>query len=412
MKESVLKESVFKHPSFPRYFVGQISSQLAYNMLVVAVGWQIYDLTNSAFALGMIGLVQFLPQFLLVLAAGHYADRHNRKHIASVCMLIQASMAAVLAAGSWGGWITTHIIYGCAFLLGAARTFQAPAMQSMLPSLVDRDFFPKAITYVAGIRNFSTIVGPALGGGIYLFGASAVYGVSTALYVVASLMVMSLFIERAKSNKEPASLKTVFAGITYIRGKRDVLGAIAMDLFAVLLGGVTALLPIYARDILHTGPEGLGMLRAGPAAGALIMAIFLSRIPLKRRVGHWMYVSVAIFGVATIVFALSESLILSLLALMVAGAGDMVSVVIRSSLIQLETPDEMRGRVGAVNSIFTGASSQLGQFWTGMVAVVVGTVPAAVIGGVGTLVVVAMWMRWFPDLYHRDKLTSHTGNPS
>jgi MFS family permease len=279
-------------------------------------------------------------------------------------------------------------------------------MQSMLPSLVDRDLFPKALTYVAAVRNFSTIVGPALGGVIYLFGAESVYGTSTVLYIVASLMVMSLVTERAKSNKEPATLKTVFAGITYIRGKRDVLGAIAMDLFAVLLGGVTALLPIYARDILHTGPEGLGMLRAAPAAGALVMAAMLARVPLKRRVGHWMYVSVAIFGVATIVFALSESLALSVIALMVAGAGDMVSVVIRSSLIQLETPDGMRGRVSAVNSIFTGASSQLGQFWTGMVAALVGAVPAAVLGGVGTLAVVALWMRLFPDLYHRESLTT------
>jgi MFS family permease len=296
-------------------------------------------------------------------------------------------------------------------VLGAARTFQAPAMQSMLPSLVDRGFFPKAITYVAAIRNFSTIVGPALGGVIYLFGAPAVYGVSTACYAVASLLVASLFMARAEPSREPATLKTVFAGITYIRGKRDVLGAIAMDLFAVLLGGVTALLPIYARDILHTGPEGLGMLRAAPAAGALVMAAVLARVPLRRRVGHVMYSGVTLFGVATIVFALSESLALSLLALAVAGAGDMVSVVIRSSLIQLETPDHMRGRVSAVNSIFTGTSSQLGQFWTGMVAALVGAVPAAVIGGVGTLVVVALWVRLFPEVFRRDQLGAPSGSP-
>jgi MFS family permease len=395
-----------RHPSFPRYFVGQTLSQLAYQMLVVAVGWQIYDLTNSALALGMIGLVQFLPQFLLVLVAGHYADRHDRKRIVSVCMLVQGAMAAVLAAGSWGGWITSEIIYACAFVLGVARTFQAPAMQSMLPALVDRSFLSRAITYVTAVRNFSTIAGPALGGGIYLIGAPAVYGVSTAFYVLASLAVFTLFMERAKPSREPATLESVFAGITYIRSKRDVLGAIAMDLFAVLLGGVTALLPIYARDILHTGPEGLGLLRAAPAAGALLMTAFLARMPLKRRVGHAMYAGVTVFGLATIVFALSESLVLSLAALMVLGAGDMISVVIRSTLIQLETPDDMRGRVSAVNLVFLGASAQLGQFWTGMIATLAGTVPAAVIGGVGTLVVVALWVRLFPELFNRDSLTT------
>jgi MFS family permease len=399
-----LEAPVHRHPSYPRYFTGQVLSQLAYQMTVVAIGWQIYDLTNSAMALGMIGLVQFLPQFLLVLVAGHYADRHDRKRIASLCMLIQGSMAAVLTAGSWGGWITSEIIYVCAFVLGAARAFQSPAMQSMLPSLVERSFLPKAITYVTSARNFSAIAGPALGGGIYLLGAAAVYGAATVLFALASVMVAGLVTERATSSREPATLETVFAGIHYIRGRRHVLGAIAMDLFAVLLGGVTALLPIYARDILHTGPEGLGLLRAAPAAGALVMTVFLARMPLSRGVGRAMYASVAVFGLATIVFALSESLVLSASALMVAG--DLVSVVIRSSLIQLETPDGMRGRVNAVNSIFTGASSQLGQFWSGMVAALVGAVPAAVIGGVGTLLVVALWTRLFPDLLRRDSLVT------
>jgi MFS family permease len=398
-----------KKAAFPLYFSGQLLSQLAYNMLVVAVGWQIYDLTNSALALGMIGLVQFLPQFLLMLVAGHVADRLDRKRIASVCMLMQGSMAAVLAAGSWGGWITSEIIYACAFLLGAARAFQAPALQSMLPSLVDRAVLPRAITYVTSVRNFSSIAGPAMGGGIYLFGAAAVYGASTAFYVIASLMVFALRMERNQPSREPATIQSVFAGINYVRGKRDILGAIAMDLFAMLFGGVTALLPIFARDILQTGPEGLGLLRAAPAVGALVMTAFLVRMPLKRRAGHAMYAGVAVFGLATIVFALSQSLVLSLAALMVAGAGDMISVVIRSSLVQLETPDDMRGRVNAVNSIFVNTSSQLGQFWTGMVAALVGAVPAGVIGGVGTLVVVALWVRLFPELFGRASLTTSAG---
>jgi len=392
--------------TFPQYFAGQLLSQLAYNMLVVAVGWQIYDLTNSALALGLIGLVQFLPQFLLMLIAGHFADRHDRKRIAAVCMLLQGSMAAVLAAGSWGGWITSDLIYLCAFLLGAARAFQAPALQSILPSLVERERLPRAITYVTSVRNFSSIAGPALGGGIYLLGPAAVYGASTAFYVLASILTITLLVARTEPSREPATLKSVFAGIQYVRSKRDILGAIAMDLFAVMFGGVTALLPIYARDILQTGPEGLGLLRAAPAVGALVMTVFLARMPLRHRVGRSMYAGVTVFGLATLVFALSESLALSLIALMVAGAGDMISVVIRSSLMQLDTPDDMRGRVNAVNSIFVNTSSQLGQFWTGMVAALVGTVPAAVIGGVGTLAVVALWVKLFPGLFRRDSLTA------
>ncbi len=401
-----MSTSLFRNPKFLRYFLSQGSSQLAYQMLVVAVGWQMYDLTNSALSLGLIGLVQFLPQLLLALVAGHVADRHDRRRIASVCMLAQGSIGAVLAAGSLGGWINSETIYACAFLLGAARTFQSPAMQSMLPSLVDRSVFPTAINYTTAARNFSSIAGPALGGGIYLFGAGAVYSTCTALYGLASVLIVGLGAKIA-AGREPATLKSVFAGMSYIRSKPDILGAISMDLFAVLLGGVTALLPIYARDILHTGPEGLGLLRAGPAAGALLMTAFLARVPLKRRVGHAMYAGVAVFGLGTIVFALSHSLILSLLMLMLLGAGDMISVVVRSTLVQLETPDHMRGRVTAVNSIFLGTSSQLGQFQTGSVAALVGAVPAAVIGGIGTLIVVALWIKLFPSLFNRDTLNAH-----
>ncbi len=400
-----MSASLLRHATFPRYFLGQVFSQLAYQMLVVAFGWQIYDLTDSALSLGLIGLVQFLPQFLLALVAGHFADRHDRRRIVFVCMFVQGMLAAVLAAGNFGGWINSEIIYACAFLLGAARTFQSPAMQSMLPSLVERSVFPTAIAYSTVVRNFSTIAGPALGGGIYLLGAGAVYATSTAFYLLASALIISILMPHVAPSREPATLQSVFAGIAYIRNKPDILGAISMDLFAVLLGGVTALLPIYARDILHTGPLGLGLLRAAPAAGALLMTVCLARMPLTRRVGHAMYAGVTVFGLATIVFALSQSMILSLIALTVLGAGDMISVVIRSSLVQLETPDHMRGRVSAVNSIFLGTSSQLGQFQTGVVAALVGAVPAAVIGGIGTLVVVALWMRLFPALFNRDTLT-------
>lgn len=401
-----MKSSLRGNALFTRYLLGLSASYFAYNMLVVAVGWQIYDLTNSALSLGLIGLAQFLPQFLLSLPAGHVADRCDRRLIVAVCQLIQGAMALVLATGSYANWITSELIYLSAFLMGAARAFYSPATQALLPALVDREVLPKAISLSSATRNAAAIAGPALGGVIYLLGAGTAYATSAALFVAASAMIAGIRLPFVAPHREPATLKFVFAGFAYIRSHPVILGAISLDLFAVLLSSATALLPIYARDILDAGPGGLGLLRAAPAVGAMLAAAFLVRIALTRRVGHILFASVVVFGVASMVFGLSQSLALSLTALIVLGAADMVSVVIRSSLVQLDTPDQMLGRVSAVNSIFIGTSNQLGQFQAGVIASLIGAVPAVVVGGIGTLLVAALWTRFFPGLLRRDVLST------
>ena len=396
--------SSLKRPAFTRFWIGETATVLAYQMLVVAVGWQTYELTNSALALGLIGLVHFTPQFLLLLPAGHFADRHDRRRIALGAQLVQVAVAVTFAAASVAGELTTAVIYGGSLFIGAAQAFQSPSIRSMLPSLVDRAELPQCIAWSGAARKMAVIAGPALGGVVYLLGPGYVYAVSAVFFVVAGVLLISVRMPHAVRPHEPATLQTLFGGIAYIRSHPVVLGAISLDLFATLLGGTTALLPIYARDILDTGPSGLGMLRAAPAVGALAISIVLVKAPLRNHVGRTMFACVAMFGVATIVFGLSRSFALSLAALAVLGAADMVSVVIRTSLIQLETPDHMRGRVSSVNSMFTSTSNQLGQFESGVVAALVGAVPAVVIGGVGTLIVAGLWVRLFPALYRRDVL--------
>jgi MFS family permease len=395
-----------RRPSFIRYWLGETATVLAYQMLVIAIGWQTYELTDSALSLGLIGLVQFAPQFLLTLPAGHVADRYDRRRIALVCQVLQLAIAATLAAASYTGALSTLLIYAGSFFMGAAQAFQSPSLRSLLPSLVERAELPRCIAWSGAAKKMAVIAGPGLGGMIYLLGASYVYAISAAFFIIAGVLIANVSVPYAVRAHEPVTLATVFGGITYIRRNPVVLGAITLDLFATLLGGTTALLPIFARDILETGPLGLGVLRAAPAIGALIVSIVLVRTPLTHGVGRTMYVCIATFGVATIVFGLSRSFELSLAALIVLGGADMISVVIRTSLIQLETPDQMRGRVSAVNSLFTSTSNQLGQFESGVTAALFGTVPAVVIGGIGTLLVAAICIRRFPALYQRDALTS------
>jgi len=287
-----------------------------------------------------------------------------------------------------------------------ARAFEAPSLQSLLPTLVRDEHLPKSLAWAASARQAAVITGPALGGLIYALDASAVYGGCAMAYLAAAFWLNQLPPAAARPPAEPASIKSALAGITFIRSKPAVLGAISLDLFSVLLGGATALLPVYARDILHTGPWGLGLLRTAPAIGALSMSLYLARHPLQRHVGRTMGLAVTMFGLTTIVFGFSHWFALSLLSLLVMGASDMVSVVIRSSLVQLETPDAMRGRVSAVNFIFIGTSNQLGEFESGITAAWLGTMPAVVVGGIGTLVVVMLWRRWFPELFARDRLVS------
>ena len=373
-------------------------------MLVVAFGWQVYYLSHSVFNLGLIGLVQFLPQLCLTLVVGQAADHFDRRRIAQCCQLLECALASVLAVACISHYQSLTMIFRCAALIGMARAFEAPSMQSLLPTLVPVEQLPASLAWAASARQTAVIVGPALGGLVYALGAPLVYIACALAYLMAALWLQCLRVPARSKTREPVSLRSALAGVAFIRRKPVILGAISLDLFSVLLGGATALLPVYARDILHTGPWGLGLLRSAPAIGALGTSLYLARHPLQRHVGRTMGTAVAIFGVATIVFGLSRWFPLSLLALAILGASDMISVVVRSSLVQLETPDEMRGRVSAVNFIFIGTSNQLGEFESGLTAAWFGTMPAVVFGGIGTLLVVALWRGWFPQLFARDRL--------
>ena len=367
-------------------------------MQAVAVGWQAYMLTGSAFYLGLVGLAQFLPMFLLTLAVGHIADRYDRRLIARVCQIVEAIAAAALAFGSAAGWLGRENLLAIVAVTGAARAFEGPIMQALVPGLVPVPLLPRAYALAASANQTATILGPTLGGFLYAAGPSAVYGTAGGLFLAANLCMAAIRMQWVPPKREPVSLRTLFAGIAFIRSRPAILGAVSLDLFAVLLGGATALLPIYARDILRTGPWGLGFLRSAPALGALCMSLFRARYPLRRRVGRTMFGAVAIFGTATIVFGFSTVFFLSFGALVILGAADVISVVIRNSLVQIETPDEMRGRVSAVHMMFIGTSNQLGEFESGVTAALFGTVPAVAIGGAGTLLVAALWMHLFPPL--------------
>ena len=396
--------SPWRHPTFVAFWLARIASGFGFQMLSVAVGWQVYATTGRAFDLGLIGLVQFIPSVVLALPAGHVADQFERRRIALLGQVAEWLAIVVLAGLS----LTHHIheagILALVFVIGVAKTFESPAMQSMLPALVPASILPRAMAMNASAGQAAMIMGPALGGFLYVAGPGVVYAVAAALYLLSMIMLVQLRYVQAPPKREPATLKTLFAGVHFIRQRPDVLGVISLDLFAVLLGGATALLPIFAKDILHTGPWGLGLLRAAPAVGALLMSVWLARRSLERRVGAIMFASVAAFGAATLVFALSTALWLSLLALFALGAFDMVSMVIRGSLVQLDTPDAMRGRVSAVNAIFINTSNQLGEFESGMLAAWLGAVGATVVGGVGTLLVVGIWMAIFPTLRRRQRL--------
>jgi MFS family permease len=401
---------MLRHKPFAFFWFARGFTSIAFQIQGVAVGWQVYALTGSPFYLGLVGLAQFLPMFLLTLAVGHVADRYDRRIIVRLCQIVEGLAAAALAYGSFSGWQSKESILAVVFIAGAARAFEGPTMQALVPGLVPGPFIPRAVAWSASAHQTATILGPALGGLLYMAGPTAAYATASILFLTASSFVALIRIERTPPNREPVSLQSLFAGIVFIRNQPVILAAISLDLFAVLLGGATALLPVYARDILVTGPWGLGLLRSAPAVGALAMSIFLARTTIERRIGRIMFGAVVIFGAATIVFALSTSFVLSLGALVVLGAADVISVVIRSSLVQIKTPDEMRGRVSAVNSMFIGTSNQLGEFESGLTAALFGVVPAVLIGGVGTLIVVIIWMRLFPQLVKIDSLKPDAAN--
>ncbi len=373
-------------------------------MQVVAVGWQIYELTGSALALGLAGLIQFAPSLLFLFAVGPIIDRLRRDRILRFCRLIEAGVALLLTLGSLQGWLSRDLIFVLVFVIGSAKAFSMPTSQAFMPSLVPASVLPRAVALSSSAHQSATIVGPALGGLLYVAGPQIVYGTSAALFLTAALLVWMIRAPQQLRALAPMTREYLFGGIAFIRRRPVLLGAIALDMFAVMLGGATALLPIFAKDILHVGPLGLGLLRCAPAVGALAMALYLSRRPIERKAGRTLLSAVAVFGVAMLVFGLSESFALSMAALAVSGAADMVSVVIRMSIMQLETPDDMRGRVSAVNSLFIGASNQIGEFESGAVAAFIGAVGSVLVGGVGTLLVVALWFRLFPELARRNRI--------
>ncbi len=402
--KSVPSPSIIHHAPFMKFWCARVATSIAFQMQAVAVGWQIYALTGSAWYLGLVGLAQFLPMFVLTLVVGHVADSYDRRVVARTCQIVEGVGAALLALGSIGGWQCKESILAIVFVMGAARAFEGPTMQALLPGLVPIDLLSQAFAWSASAHQTASIIGPALGGLLYAAGPATVYATVSLLFLTAATVVSLIRTERAHAKPDPSGIRSLFAGIAYIRSHPAILGAISLDLFAVLLGGATALLPIYAKDILLTGAWGLGLLRSAPAVGALAMSLYLAQYPLRRRVGRIMFRSVAIFGLATVVFALSTSFILSLVSLAVLGAADVISVVIRASLVQMKTPDEMRGRVSAVNFLFIGTSNQLGEFESGATAALFGVVPAALIGGIGTIIVVILWMRFFPELTETDSL--------
>ncbi len=392
------------YPALMRFFAGRVAATMANQMLMVAIGWQMYTLTGSAWDLGLVGLFQFAPALALVLIAGHAADQLDRRRIVGLAMASQALVSVLLVAAALGGWASRELLLGLSVAIGCAKAFQMPAQQALLPLLVPDAVLPRAMAFNSAGMQAAVIGGPAIGGFLFVAGASATYGVCMLLFAAASVLFAGVRYTHIAPLREPMSLETVLAGFRFIRHRPVVLGAISLDLFAVLLGGATALLPMFAKDVLHVGPWGLGLLRGAPAAGALAMSVALSLWPFQRRVGRRMFAAVAVYGVSMLVFGLSTLFWLSMAALAVAGAADMVSVVIRQSLVQLETPNAMRGRVSAVNSIFIGASNQLGEFESGATAALLGPVGSVVLGGVGTLLIAGTWMKLFPDLARRERL--------
>jgi MFS family permease len=384
----------------------RVAGALGSQMLNVAIGWYIYSATHNPMSLAYVGLALFLPNIVLVLFAGHAADHFDRRRIIGFCLFVQAVCLAAFGAWAAGRAPSAAPLYLMLVIVGCARAFAVPAMTAMLPQLVGALEFPRAVAIASSAFQISAIVGPAIGGLIYAVGGMAVFAAATALYIFALTQVRFLKGGHPLANGPERELtdKSILAGIRYIRSNRLLLALISLDLFAVLLGGVTALLPIYAKDILGVGPAGLGWLRCAPAIGAAVVGLFLAHRTLKRSAGRLMLGCVAGFGVATVCFAVSTNFWLSIAALIAVGGFDMVSMVIRQVLVQTSTPDAMRGRVSAVNWVFIGASNELGEFESGATAAILGTVPAAVLGGVGTLLVVVLWARLFPELRRADRL--------
>jgi MFS family permease len=398
--DSRFGRAAFRHPAFTSYIFGRFFIVAALEMQSVAVGWQIYEITKRPFDLGLVGLAQFLPGILLFLFSGHAADRFDRRKLLLCCYVGFTACSCLLLSTVFLPSHSVRPIYAVLVLLGVVRSFNGTAGRAFLPQLVPLEHFQNAVAWNASTFQAATILGPSLGGFIYALarGPSAVYAIAAATGVLALIALLRVRVQSVARPREPTTLSSVLAGLRFIKREKIILGSLSLDLFAVLFGGAAALLPVYARDILSTGPWGLGLLRSAPGLGATVMAILLAYRPLRSRAGATMLWCVAAFSIFTIVFGLSRNLILSLVALFLLGASDMVSVVVRGTLVQLATPDPMRGRVNAVDMIFIGASNELGQFESGVTAAWFGTVPAVVLGGLGALTVTALWAWGFPEL--------------
>ncbi len=396
--------AAFKHRSYALFFTSRFMASFAIQIISVAVGWQIYDQTGSTLYLGLIGLFQFLPSLMLILVTGSVADRYNRRAIVAICLGVSALCAAALLVLTITERFSPWPVFAILIVFGVERAFLAPAVQSLAPNLVPNEDLANSIAWNSSSWQTAAIVGPVAGGLLYGLGPVYAYSVALGLMGLAALLVFLIEKPVQRSVAKTVSWSTITAGFRFIQSEKVVLGAISLDMFAVLLGGAVALMPVFARDILTLGPWGLGLLRAAPGIGALAMAVVLASFPIRHQAGHLMFAGVALFGAATVVFGLSSTVWLSIIALMVMGASDMISVVVRETLIALWTPDEVRGRVNAVNMVFVGASNELGEFRAGTMAAGVGAIPAVLIGGVGTLAVAALWAGLFPALRKIDTL--------
>jgi MFS family permease len=399
--------AVLRHRNFSFYLTARILGTLAVQMQNVAIGWQVYAMTHNLFYLGMIGLAQFAPFLLLILLAGHAADRYNRRNIIALCIAAQLVVGLLLLAFTLAGMQAVWPVFAVLVLFGSARAFSGPATQAMLVNLVPQEDFSKAVALSSSTFHVAVILGPTLGGLLYIYGAATVYTVASVLLLVATILMTLVKAPPQVANREPATWHSVLEGLRFVFSRPIVLGAISLDLFAVLFGGATALLPALAHDVLHVGPTGLGLLRTAPGAGAALCSIALAFFPITRRVGLWMFAGVAVFGLGTVVLGATTSFVVAVACLLLMGAGDMVSVYVRHLLVQFETPDAIRGRVSAVNSVFIGASNELGEFESGVTAGWMGLTRAVIFGGAATLAVTAAWIKLFPVLAKMDRFPHH-----
>jgi MFS family permease len=391
--------SLLRHKQFALYWWTRVLSTVGYQMLHVAVTWQIYEITNSAFHLGLVGLVLFVPVIAGTFIIGHVADHYDRRWVIAICQVSKGLGALILLLADYTGHLSVGVIYFVVFIVGTGRAFEGPTLHTIPPSIMPQEVLSRAIAAGATAHQVAVIGGPALGGFLLAWGANFVYVICFVLFAIAATLITLVRIQRPAKVKKAVTLESVFAGFHFIRTRKVIFGAIMLDLAAVLIGGVTALLPIFARDILQTGPEGLGLLRSAPAAGALMMSGYLSNIRIDKHAGRIMIGAVVIYGLATAAFGFSSWLWLSMIMLAITGAADAVSVVVRHSLVQTRTPNDMLGRVMAVNSTFTGTTSNLGQFESGVVAALIGAGPAVVVGGLGAAGIAVLWIKLFPDFW-------------